>query len=120
MYEFMSDIKKVDLGGGASIYIYIYIVLYLKKVGPGGGAEHIYTYRCSSNKDISIYPGSDLEPGIFIYFPIRSESSKSRGTPLKFNMVHLKIIPWKRRYRTWEASIKFPVDHESYPSNGHT
>ena len=25
---------------GASIYIYI--VLYLKKVGPGGGAEHIY------------------------------------------------------------------------------
>ena len=29
MYEFMSDIKKVDLGGGgASIYIYIYIVLF--------------------------------------------------------------------------------------------
>ena len=26
------------LGGLA----YIYIVLYLKKVGPGGGAEHIY------------------------------------------------------------------------------
>ena len=24
MYEFMSDIKKVDLGGGASIYIYIH------------------------------------------------------------------------------------------------
>ena len=24
--------------------IYIYIVLYLKKVGPGGGAEHIYIY----------------------------------------------------------------------------
>ena len=30
--------------GGGLAYIYIYIVLYLKKVGPGG-AEHIYIYN---------------------------------------------------------------------------
>ena len=36
-------LKKVGPGGGAE-HIYIYIVLYLKKVGPGGGAEHIYIF----------------------------------------------------------------------------
>ena len=25
-------------------------------------------------------------------------------TPLRFNMVHLKISPWKRRFRTWKPS----------------
>ena len=33
---------RIDPKGPSNIYIYI--VLYLKKVGPGGGAEHIYIY----------------------------------------------------------------------------
>ena len=33
-----------SFAGGCASLAYIYIVLYLKKVGPGGGAEHIYIY----------------------------------------------------------------------------
>jgi len=38
---------------------------------------------------------------------VRSSEKNMDGgnTPLKFNMVHLNINPWKRRFRTWKPSF---------------
>ena len=56
--------------------------------------------------------------GFLKMLPIFRWDLKARiHTPLKFNMVHLKIPPWKRRFRTWKPSFSGMLNLGGVPTD---